>query len=933
MYSRKNWSEVIPCQRKPKNNIYRLFLLLLRRLTTIHQDLAHIRPPCPTDIPPNRGELKGGKADEHNNFAPFLLAGIIVYVSCFIFPLFVSAQASDFTSEWPADITRVWVGPEYWANRLQDWRIANGRLECTAGQPDKPMRTVHLLTHRLSERKSAFTMSVRVGLIEGNAGESPVSDAGLLIGAGNELDYRGAALAHHNLGEDGDIFAGMSGVGMPLFSESPNTLLETAVPRQGSIEPVPEECIITVKIEPAGDTFDLMIEIRSTTTGDIIEQLTRRGISPEKLTGNVALVSHPGGEKSSARFWFRDWNVSGEKFDVHSDRLCGPIICTQYTLSRGIMKMTAQMMPVSIDDRQTVLLRIQKNGVWETVDAATIIRPGYTAPFRVAGWDSGVDTPYRVLYGLKQPDGSYKEYTWSGTVRRDPVDKSPIVVAAFTGNHNLAHPGVERGIPWTPDGVWFPHNDIVRNVSAHKPDVLFFSGDNVYEGNSPTRAVKKPESEARLDYLYKWYLWCWAYRDLARDIPSVTIPDDHDIYQGNIWGAGGRKTDVDNKGGYVMPADWVRMVERTQTSHLPDPYDPTPVEQGIGVYYCAMNYGRIGFAIIEDRKFKSGCNGLVPPTTSGRPDHVIDPDFDPRTADVLGAKLLGDRQLSFLSEWASDWSGVDMKAALSQTVFAGMATHHGSNLMYLVVDYDANGWPQSGRNKALHELRRGFAFMIGGDQHLATIVHHGVDDFNDAGWSFAVPSIANFYPRSWNPQKSGRNRQPGMPDYTGEYLDGLGNHVTVWAATNPGRKTGVRPAILHDKMPGYGIVRFGKSGRTITMECWPRYVDPNDPGTGRQYDGWPKTIGMEDNYSRKAVAYLPTLRFSGMKNPVVQIIDESDGEIVYTLRIKGDEYRPKVFKEGSYTVRAGEPDTERMKMIEHVRSVEGGEEKTVEIRF
>ena len=90
-----------------------------------------------------------------------------------------------------------------------------------------------------------------------------------------------------------------------------------------------------------------------------------------------------------------------------------------------------------------------------------------------------------------------------------------------------------------------------------------------YEGDSPTRPVKEPEWEARLDYLYKWYLWCWAYRDLTRDIPSVTIPDDHDIYQGNIWGAGGRKTDVDNKGGYVMPADWVRMVERTQTVTCP----------------------------------------------------------------------------------------------------------------------------------------------------------------------------------------------------------------------------------------------------------------------------------------------------------------------------------------------------------------------------
>ncbi|NIR43692.1 MAG: hypothetical protein GWM93_16525, partial [Gemmatimonadetes bacterium] len=38
-----------------------------------------------------------------------------------------------------------------------------------------------------------------------------------------------------------------------------------------------------------------------------------------------------------------------------------------------------------------------------------------------------------------------------------------------------------------------------------------------------------------LDYLYKWYLWCWAFRELTAEIPTVTIPDDHDVYQGNLW--------------------------------------------------------------------------------------------------------------------------------------------------------------------------------------------------------------------------------------------------------------------------------------------------------------------------------------------------------------------------------------------------------------
>ncbi|NIP28442.1 MAG: hypothetical protein GWN67_27585, partial [Phycisphaerae bacterium] len=91
-------------------------------------------------------------------------------------------------------------------------------------------------------------------------------------------------------------------------------------------------------------------------------------------------------------------------------------------------------------------------------------------------------------------------------------------------------------------------------------------------------------------------------------------------------------------GGYAAPVKYVKMVERAQTSHLPDPYDPTPIERGIGVYYTALTVGRVSFAIIEDRKFKSGPQGLVP-QQGPRPDHIINPDYDPKSVDVPGAEL------------------------------------------------------------------------------------------------------------------------------------------------------------------------------------------------------------------------------------------------------------------------------------------------------
>ena len=370
-------------------------------------------------------------------------------------------------------------------------------------------------------------------------------------------------------------------------------------------------------------------------------------------------------------------------------------------------------------------------------------------------------------------------------------------------------------------------------VDHHKPDLLFFCGDQVYEGDTPTFADTDP-ANIQLDYLYKWYLWCWAYRDLTKDMPCIVEPDDHDVFQGNVWGEGGRQAvsppgdrydakPNDHDGGYVHPADFVQMVDRTQTSHLPDAYDPEPLEQGITSYYTDLVWGEIGVAILEDRKFKSGCNRpQMPPSGTGRPDHFNDPDFDVADLDVPGVTLLGEKQLEFLNAFAEDWEGQQMKLAVSQTIFANMATHHGAGLQRIIADLDSNGWPQTGRNRAVAALRKGKIFHLAGDQHLATIVHHGIEKHGDAMWSFCVPSVANFYPRAWAPKDGEKYTNPPPEDYTGEFYDGFGHPVTVYAATNPGRETGIEPVRLHDGMPGYGIVRMNKRDKTITMECWPR---------------------------------------------------------------------------------------------------------------
>ncbi|MCP4415953.1 MAG: twin-arginine translocation pathway signal protein, partial [Chloroflexi bacterium] len=328
------------------------------------------------------------------------------------------------------------------------------------------------------------------------------------------------------------------------------------------------------------------------------------------------------------------------------------------------------------------------------------------------------------------------------------MNKEEIIVAGFTGNNDLG----------------FPNNELVEAVKYHNPDVLFFSGDQIYEGvggyGTQTNSIEK----ISLDYLRKWYLYGWAYGDLMRDRPTIAIPDDHDVYHGNIWGAGGiatppgkRGAEAQDAGGYKFFAEWVNVVQRTQTSHLPDPYDPAPVEQGIDVYFCDMNYAGISFAVIEDRKFKSAPK-IILPKAKVHNGWAQNRKFDAaKEGDVAGALLLGERQLKFLDDWSADWTNKTwMKVVLSQTIFANVATlpkeKSSSDAVVPslkifktgeyppddvpVQDMDSNGWPQTGRNKALRAIRKGFAFHLAGDQHLGSFVQYGVDQWHDAGFAF-----------------------------------------------------------------------------------------------------------------------------------------------------------------------------------------------------
>ena len=828
----------------------------------------------------------------------------------------------ELTVDWRELPERHWAGPTIWTNRLQDWTVRDGTLIC-ASVDNRPCRTAHLLTYELSEKLKPFRLEVVIRLMIGsqNAGF-----AGFLIGAGEgQLDYRGASLIHELPGRNGGLLAVVEtsedgGLVFRNMSEPETARDYPLLVGQKNLAEAPirldyHRMMLNLEGVPRDDGYyDLRLSVWAQNSGDLLGAQELQKVPASRLRGNVALVSHPGGNK--VQHIFEDFKVGGGRLQHHPQRVFGPIAGTLYSLSGSTLKLATQFMHLgeAVGEKKRRLTarleaRPMQNGdqiKWTIVDKPKAISvPDYYILFRVEDWDTSRDWETRVVFEDVRGD----EYTYTTFIQHDPIDKPLVSMATFTGEGVMGRTAAQLGRKveedevivgrWTPPNVWMPFAEAVQAVKKQDVDILFFTGDQIYEGKpSPSDTSRMPTK----DYLYKWLIWHWSFRELANHLPTVCQPDDHDVYHGNLWGWGGKLclTNRVNDGGYRCSPYFVNIVHRTQTGHNPDAYDPGPQDTGITNYYGGFTYGGIGFAVLEDRKFKT-------------PPNITNPDKQIQ---------LGQRQLQFLKEWGEDWTGQKFKVVVSQTGYAAM---HVTFAGEMARDSDSGGFPKVGRDKAVRLFRRCGALVVCGDQHLGTMTRLGIEKPSDSVYQFCVPALANIFWRWFYPNTPGADRKPEEPEHLGEFVDAWGNFLRMVAVANPERRE-----LLSQKLrqryvipeaeakhgsgdtartclgDGYGVVRFNKTKQTAVVECWPHNADPE--AGDKQFSGWPITLKLEELDGRKPVAWLPDLLIEGQADPVVQIVEQTTGEIIKITRAKDNFYRPGVFDASKiYALRIGEP--------------------------
>lgn len=744
--------------------------------------------------------------------------------------------ATRFTSKWHLLPDMTWTGEDLWAQRLQDWQIRDGKLRCLAQGKD---RTVHVLTHQVSDGTRPLKLVLDLNFLSRPADLSS-GFAGLRIGVkGRFDDYRSAIMsgAGTDLGirSDGRLFIGDSIGDTPISSDILSAFIRLAVewsPVSGSSGKV----VLT-----AYDESDDAIASVMTSVDD-----------PRTLEGNIAIVSHfepSAGAKETPTVTVHGLAIEGDGLFYNPEQVYGAVYFAQYTVHAGVLKLSAQLAPVEPVATSCTLF-FKRNGTWSKSATSTMHPMARVSAFRVEGWDASQAADYKVVLELPLKNGDKREFTYQGTIAADPVSKTSVKALALSCNWDYG----------------FPDTEVVRNALTHNADMIFFLGDQFYESNGRFGVQTEPLEKATLDYLRKWYQFGWSYRDLFRRIPMIALPDDHDMYHGNIWGSGGRATiaagtddERQDSGGYKMPPGWVNMAQITQTSHMPEPFDPAPVQQNISVFYTNWEYGGISFGIVEDRKFKSAPKDVLPPEAQPLNGFAQNPEYDRSKVRTLEAHLLGERQMQFLKAWTDRRAReAGFMVLVSATPFCCLQTLprgtkndditpqlevpdpgeyvEGDDL---TMDMDTNGWPQVCRDRVLRLVRDKVDLHLCGDQHLPAIVQYGLDEYGDSPFCFTVPALNNIWPRRWwPPLKPDHKPLPGGPPFTGDFRDGFGNRMTVYAAANP-RRTGRQPALLYDRSTGYGLLEFDKAGKKIVLNCFPRYEHQ------RQYEGWPFTVRRE----------------------------------------------------------------------------------------
>lgn len=815
-------------------------------------------------------------------------------------------------SRWDETPQRVWVGADYWANRLQDWRLRKGRLECIDNS--KSLRTVHLLTRALNKSNKSFTLSVQTGTLSESARRTDAW-AGFLIGAGDlKDDYRMRSLIHKAHGRNGGLVVGINGKGEIVAIDNANQRQHIGLERKKTFYPEgipPGGVELNLLAREVGGSYKLTLWARKVRDGSTVDSAYIKGIAPERMQGNIALAAHISEHSHKKSFWFKNWKVQGGKLTKHNNRRFGPVQGVHYTLHRDTMRLTAQMPPLSRNNLHPLRLEIRKKGSnkWQQAAKTEITTPGWMAKFVVPGWQSNTAWKYRLTYPLKENDALLP---YTGTIKKEPEKE---VVLSTIDAPEIIKKTIDSITDFTNNNLWLPHRLKVRNVLGKKPDLLAYTGSRLFR-NKPTRLILDSSGlsdQLYLDYLYKWSLICWLHGPLTRNTPSLVMPEATDS----------------------LPVPFINMAMKTQTAHMPPPYNPQPDSRGVEPWYTRLVYGGADLAVVEDDLMQ--------------PDTLTTGIRERNNFPVVTKR---DRQLRFLKNWTNSWDDIDIKAVVTNTSSIQHITQppapsgskenlspaggqEGEKPQFLLqLNKKASHATSNQVKGVLSQIRKSHALIIKGGSRMPYLIHHGIHDWEDAGYEFGFPSWSQAtLPHSAEMVIQNKNTTDSvLPDsltLAAKFRDPHGHPLILKTLTkgndrnlSGGPQNKSLDRVNHDTsnlsgmVPGFGIVRFNTRDQKISISVWPAEGDHQNT---QPFSGWPVDLSVQENYIDNPRSHLPEIIAKGLgTQPVYKLYHYNQPGLIYARRARDTVFRPPVIDESIFTLVVGAPEKNHMDTLRHL---------------
>lgn len=745
---------------------------------------------------------------------------------------------------WDSIPDQTWLSYQFWCNSYLDWKVENHKV--VAYPFFKNKRTAHISGIHAEMNKSYYGIEFDLGFFNSeNTGYS-----GVLIGLGSKSNNAHSNLIiHNNRPQNEGLLYGCTKQGEFFLNEyqSDSTLFSKRLDEQAT-KWLHDSIGLKLKYEYAPNLNQVVLTL-SRIDSILIKDTVTHSFNIE---GNIALT-YSNTQSYKAFSWFDNLSLYGKGLQK-SNNETNLILSTFHNIQEDSLFLTAQLQPCKLATTDSIELYVISENE-DTKEELIQFKYEYDSlahqiRFRTSLKYMHQNMDYEVRYKGYQ---SQKTIRYKGKLKKIK-EKNKLTLMTLNCN---GYPFLHEG-SYDYSNLWYPYEQITKGFEEFNPELLVFLGDQFYESRPNMPIYKAPFNY--LDYLYKWNIYCLQFRGLTASTPTIILTDDHDVYHSNLWGnKGQRAQQIDtniiptyyqenydtwqqDNGGYLMSDTFVNMAIRSQTSHLPQPYyrDSSNVPN----YYTSYQFGKFDFAILEDKKFKSPPSSLNIPIYNGQP---LNDSLTPKELNNDSLQLLGNKQLEFLTDFYQQNPNT-MKIVLTQSAYAGLTTVDSashplkdrpaekSNQHKLNRDMDTNGWPKTGRDKAMAIIGPQASLVLAGDQHLGSLVEL-YDTLGNGTYFFTTPSIANTWPRTWYPSNSDIKKNT-----LGEYEDGFGNKMKVRAVANPLNEV-LAPIEINSKSPGFGIIELNKFWKTAKIHAYP--LNFTELKKHQEYQDWPIKVKVK----------------------------------------------------------------------------------------